>query len=101
MRPLARKYREYLSFTTIDAAEYEDMRAALGLRRGDSGGLSVQNPKNGEVFPYSGADAISLPVVEQFLVDIIQGKIKAWVGPGLDSGTGGSAAAQGKGHDEL
>jgi len=100
MRPLAKKYREYLAFTTIDAAEYGDMQASLGLRPGTAGGLSVQNPSNGDVFPYSGAYAISLPVVEQFLVDIIQGKIKPWVGPGLDSGNGG-AAAKGKGHDEL
>jgi protein disulfide-isomerase A1 len=105
MRPLAKKYREYLSFTTIDVAEYADMQASLGLRPSSSGGgLAVQNPSNGDVFPYQGAEAISLPVVEQFLVDIIQGQVKPWKGPGLDSGAGAGndgASAADKGRDEL
>ena len=105
MRPLAKKYREYLSFTTIDVAEYADMQASLGLRPSSSGGgLAVQNPSNGDMFPYHGADAISLPIVEQFLLDIIQGKIKPWKGPGLDSGAGTGnegAGTPGKSHDEL
>ena len=91
MRPLAKKYQEYLAFTTIEAAEYPEMMSSLGLKKGSSRPLSVQNPSNGDVFPYSGSHEITLPVVEKFLGDIIQGKVKPW------SGSSGSTA----GHDEL
>ena len=92
IRPLAKKYQEYLLFTTVDSNEYPDMRASLGLRAGSSKALSVQNPSNGDVFPYAGKADISLPVVENFLTEIIQGNVKPW------SRSGGRAAG---GHDEL
>ncbi|KAJ9149893.1 Thioredoxin-like fold protein [Pleurostoma richardsiae] len=79
MRPLAKKYSEYLVFTTIDANEYPEMLAPLGLPRGSSKGLSVQNPSSGDVFPYTSKTAISVEVVESFLMNIIRGNIKPWV----------------------
>ncbi|KAK3377326.1 hypothetical protein B0T24DRAFT_592936 [Lasiosphaeria ovina] len=96
MRPLAQKYDEYLHFTTTDAGEYADAAAAMGLPYG-AGGLAVQNPNNGDVFPWprdGRRGPVTAAAVEAFLVDIIQGAVKPWR-PG--SGTG-----QGKGgHDEL
>ncbi|OAA57535.1 Thioredoxin-like fold protein [Niveomyces insectorum RCEF 264] len=97
MRPLATKYREYLGFTTIDAGEYGDMLATLGLARDAPRLLAVQNPSNGDVFPYAGAQALTPPVVEQFLGAIIQGAVQPWSG-GSGANTGGQA---GNGHDEL
>ncbi len=94
MRPLAKKYQEYLAFTTIDANEYPDMLVSLGLRPGSANALSVQNPSNGDVFPYAGGGSITLPVVERFLTEIIQGKVKPWGGPGIEDGTDVT-------HDEL
>jgi len=87
MRPLAKKYEEYLHFVTTDADEYADAAEMMGLKRG-SRGLSVQNPNNGDVFPYTRRDKITAGSVEAFLGDIIQGKVQAWRG----------AAG---GHDEL
>ena len=89
IRPLAKKYAEYLHFTTTDADEYPDAVEMMGLRRG-SGGLSVQNPSNGDVFPYTSGQRITAAAVEAFLGDIIQGRVKAWNGA---SNTGG--------HEEL
>ncbi|KAK3348889.1 hypothetical protein B0T25DRAFT_609157 [Lasiosphaeria hispida] len=77
MLPLAKKYHEYLHFTTTDANEYPDAVEMMGLRRGATG-LSVQNPSNGDVFPYTGRQKITAGVVETFLVDIIQGRVKPW-----------------------
>ncbi|KAK4032434.1 hypothetical protein C8A01DRAFT_50768 [Parachaetomium inaequale] len=87
MRPLAKKYAEYLHFVTTDADEYADAAEMMGIKRGSSGGLSVQNPNNGDVFPYMRREKISAGVVEVFLGDIIQGKVKPW--------------RPGGGHDEL
>ncbi|KAK4663809.1 uncharacterized protein QC763_502630 [Podospora pseudopauciseta] len=90
IRPLAKKYDEYLHFVTIDAKEYADAAKLMGLKEGRTG-LSVQNPNNGDVFPYARKEAISAAVVEAFLVDIIQGKVKPWRGEELHQ----------QGHDEL
>ncbi|KAK3906051.1 hypothetical protein C8A05DRAFT_41118 [Staphylotrichum tortipilum] len=77
LRPLAKKYAEYLHFTTTDAHDYADAAEMMGLGRGSTG-LSVQNPNNGEVFPYTRRDKITAASVEAFLGDIIQGKVAPW-----------------------
>jgi protein disulfide-isomerase A1 len=89
MRPLAKKYAEYLHFVTTDADEYAEAAAMMGLNLRGSGGLSVQNPNNGDVFPYARREKLSAGVVEVFLGDIIQGKVKPW------------RPSQSTGHDEL
>ena len=88
MRPLAKKYHEYLAFTTIDSNEYPDMLGMLGLT---GQGLSVQNPNNGDVFPYPSRQPVTAVNVEQFLMGIIQGHVKPWNGE----------FEQASGHDEL
>jgi len=99
MRPLARKFQEYLAFTTVDANEYPDMEEMLGLERGASRALSVQMPSTGAVYPYTDTEALTASIVEQFLMAIIQGQVKPWQ-PGMSRGSsplGGAAM----GHDEL
>ena len=86
IRPLAKKYEEYLHFVTTDINEYGDVAEMMGLQRA-SKGLSVQNPNNGDVFPYVGKEKISGTSVEAFLGNIIQGKVQPW--------------RPGTGHDEL
>ncbi|CAK7219560.1 tRNA (adenine(58)-N(1))-methyltransferase non-catalytic subunit trm6 [Sporothrix eucalyptigena] len=87
VQPLAQKYGEYLAFTTIDVREYGNaMVSSLGLEEAfkDEGKplLAVQNPSNGDVFPFRGSIGSKGPpaaaVVEQFLMDIIQGVVKPW-----------------------
>ncbi len=90
MRPLAKKYHEYLHFTTTDANGYPHAAEMVGLKPGTTG-LSVQNPSNGDIFPYRGKEKITATVVENFLVDIIQGRVQPW-----RPGVGGDG-----GHDEL
>jgi protein disulfide-isomerase A1 len=77
IRPLARKYEEYLHFVTTDANEYPDAAEMMGLKPGSSG-LAVQNPNNGDIFPYTRRERITASTLEAFLADIIQGKVKAW-----------------------
>lgn len=75
MLPLAKKYSEYLQFTTTDINEYPDAMEMMGVRRGLRG-PSVQNPSNGDVYPYTGKQRLSAHVMEMFLSDIIQGKVQ-------------------------
>lgn len=55
MRPLAKKYAEFLYFTLNDVNEYPEMLKVLGLKEGSKNGLSLQNPNTGDVFPYRGS----------------------------------------------
>ncbi|KAL2129593.1 hypothetical protein VTI74DRAFT_7547 [Chaetomium olivicolor] len=86
LRSLARKYEEYLQFVTTDLNEYPEAAEMMGLKRGVRG-LSVQNPNNGNVYPYRRKEKITVGTVEAFLVNIIQGKFEPW--------------APEAGHDEL
>jgi len=80
MRETAKKYRDFLHFTITDQNEYEDTMPMLGLKKGQKGGLALQNPNTGEIFPYRGGKKVGPDVVEQFLDSVIDGKIKAWEG---------------------
>ncbi|KAI1644852.1 uncharacterized protein F4817DRAFT_198405 [Daldinia loculata] len=93
MRSVAKMYKEYLSFVTVDANEYGDLAAPLGLMPGVFPALSVQNPMFGKVFPYPRGRDIAPEVVGAFLMDISQGKVEPW--DGTMSTDGGHA------HDEL
>ncbi|KAI0885108.1 uncharacterized protein GGS22DRAFT_200170 [Annulohypoxylon maeteangense] len=95
MRSVAKMYKEYLSFVTVDAGEYGDLAAPLGLVPGAFPALSVQNPMYGQVFPYPRGNQITPEAVGAFLMDIVQGKVQPW------DGTFSSDAAGEHAHDEL
>ncbi|KAI2465625.1 thioredoxin-like domain-containing protein [Annulohypoxylon bovei var. microspora] len=95
MRSVAKMYKEYLSFVTVDAGEYGDLAAPLGLVPGAFPALSVQNPMFGQVFPYPRAKQITPEAVGGFLMDIVQGKVQPW------DGTFSADAAGEHTHDEL
>ncbi|KAK4214908.1 hypothetical protein QBC37DRAFT_341076 [Rhypophila decipiens] len=102
IRPLARKYRDYLHFTTTDVNEYPDAPEMMGLEWGSSKGLSVQNPNNGDIYPYTGGQTLSASVVELFLSEIIQGKVKPLArGPGGDSSGNDDDDEAKREHEEL
>lgn len=73
-------YREYLSFVTVDAEEYGDLAAPLGLVPGAFPALAVKNPMRGQNFPYTSDAEISPETVGAFVMNIVQGKVKPWDG---------------------
>ncbi|KAL0940213.1 uncharacterized protein CTRU02_202976 [Colletotrichum truncatum] len=95
IRSLAKRFQEYLSFVTVDSAEYPDMSSQLGLAEDEKGSLALQNPQTGQAFPHSGK--ITAQEVEQFIVDISEGKVQAWNGQAPVSQWEGNAGT----HDEL
>ncbi|KAI5928202.1 ER-resident thioredoxin [Camillea tinctor] len=84
MRPVAKMYQEYLNFVTVDANEYGDLAAPLGISPGRFPALSVQNPMFGQVFPYPSRDKTTAENVGRFVMDIVQGKVKPWDGQFAD-----------------
>ncbi|KND94342.1 Protein disulfide-isomerase [Tolypocladium ophioglossoides CBS 100239] len=99
MKPLARAYREYLQFVTVDSSEYPEMPRTLGVAAGR--GLAVENPHTGQAFPYrrSRGDSSALTAAEvgEFIASISRGNVEPWNG-GSSSGTVQDVAAA---HDEL
>ena len=87
LKPLAKKYKDYINFVTIDALEYAHMAPGLGLKEGAVPALALLNPMFGQVFPFQaeqGGKKIDLEVLEEWMLDIVGGKVKPWV----DSGAG-------------
>ncbi|XXG96354.1 hypothetical protein Hte_002636 [Hypoxylon texense] len=96
MRSVAKMYKEYLEFVTVDTDEYGDLAAPLGLAPGKFPALSVQNPMYGQVFPYPRSKKITAELVGGFLMDIVQGKVQPW-----DGTTVSADDESGSTHDEL
>ncbi|CAN8103925.1 unnamed protein product [Discula destructiva] len=85
IRPLAKRYKEYLLFVTTDVREYPEILSLTGHNRGSTNVLSVFNPINGGVFPFRGK-AITSDTIEEFLKDISSGKVRTWDGVLPDEG---------------
>ncbi len=84
LKPLAKKFKEYLNFVTVDAVEYGHMLPVLGLKNSGFSALAVFNPMYGQAFPHDQKKEITPQVVESFVMDIVQGKVQP-----LDAGGGG------------
>lgn len=85
IRPLAKRYKEYLLFVTTDMNEYPQMLSMTGHKPDSKNVVSVVNPMNGGVFPYRGKD-ITAATIEGFLGDVSSGKVKSWDGVHVDEG---------------
>ncbi|KAK4148812.1 protein disulfide-isomerase [Chaetomidium leptoderma] len=94
MRPLAKKYAEFLHFTITDASEYPEMLATVGLKAGQKTGMALENTNTGDMFPFTGQRRITAAVVEAFLEEITSGGLRPW-------NRGAEDGRQGRGHDEL
>lgn len=77
IRSVAKKYRDFISFVTVDALEYAPMTKVLGLPGRSFPALAVENPARGQIFPFT-EDEITAELVDEFIVDIAGGKVKPW-----------------------
>lgn len=93
VRPLAKKYIEFLHFAITDATEYPGMLAAAGLGPNQKTGLALENPNTGDLFPFVGGHKITAAAIEAFLGDVTSGR--------LQPGNRGQAHGREQAHDEL
>ena len=91
MGPLAKKHAKNSQFTIIDVAEYPTMPIAAGLKNNLRPGISVEDLRSGELFPYGDAENVSAEILGAFLDDILGAKAKPFDG----------LADEGTIHDEL
>lgn len=82
MQSLAKKYADELLFTIIDANDHPMMPTMAGLPAGVVSGVSIENLRIGEVFPYvgKGKKIISAVELETFLADVVNGAVTPWGG---------------------
>lgn len=80
IKPLAKKFKDYLIFATTDVNQYPEMPAVMGHQPASSKVLAVAQPSTGGVYPYRGSKNLTSEVVEAFLNDISAGKVKPWDG---------------------
>ncbi|KAI0155664.1 thioredoxin-like domain-containing protein [Pestalotiopsis sp. NC0098] len=79
IRPVAKKYRDFISFVVVDAVEYAPMTRILGLPGDSFPALAVENLSRGQIFPFDEAEQdITADAVDQFIVDIAGGKVRPW-----------------------
>ena len=94
VRPIAKRYTEYITFATTDTNEYPEMLEMLGFDKSKPGGvLFLENPSSGEIFLYQGWKKVRGDVVDAFINEISEGKVKPW--------DRHKAAGQGVKHSEL
>ncbi|KAK4221781.1 protein disulfide-isomerase [Podospora fimiseda] len=98
-RPLAKKYAEFLHFTTTDVNEYSELLPSFGLDADSKRGLALQNPNTGDVYPLRKNKNISEDIIETFLEDVTSGRLEPW--NKQQSGKGGRGESVNNGHDEL
>lgn len=80
IKPLAKKFKDYLIFATTDVNQYPEMPAIMGHRAASTKVLAVSSPSTGGVFPYRGNKNLTSAEIEAFLNDISSGKVKPWDG---------------------
>ena len=79
-KPLAKKYKEYINFVTVDALEYAFMAPGLGLDGGKFPALALLNPGFGQVFPHDYRKDVGVKDVEEWVLGIVGGRVKPWSG---------------------
>ncbi|KAJ9617561.1 protein disulfide-isomerase precursor [Knufia peltigerae] len=100
--PVAKEYKDYINFVTIDSHEYGHMAPGLGLSAAagdddydhESGypALTVYSAWKDQVFPYPETEELEAEQVEAFLLQILHGERGPW-DPSNKAGSSG--------HDEL
>lgn len=95
LMPLAKMYREYINFVTVDAVEYAHMAPGLGLDAGNFPALALQNPMFGQVFPFEARKQIIVKEVEGWVLNIVAGRVLPW------NGMSGRDGSKGLMKDEL
>lgn len=102
--PLAKKYAGEILFTIIDGDEHPGMGPAVGgLPPDAASGVSIENVRTGELFPYLHRK-ISASRLEEFLGGVLRGTVKPWDGQTVlyvEAGGADGESAGWMGHDEL
>ncbi|KIW95270.1 uncharacterized protein Z519_03854 [Cladophialophora bantiana CBS 173.52] len=91
LHPVAKQYKGYVNFVTINAIEYGHMAASLGLHRGHCPMFTLYSAWKDQVFPYPTVEQIEADNIEEFLLEILHGKRAPWNPAGAGHGQ----------HDEL
>jgi hypothetical protein len=75
LTPIAKKYKQYISFGIIDANEYAHMAENLELKPNVFPAFVLHNILNDQVYPFDQSKKITMAAIDQFLSDITSGRV--------------------------
>ena len=76
--PIAKTYKDYVNFVTIDSEDYGHMAAGLGLSENHYPAFTVYSAWKDQVFPLPQTQTVAVETVEAFLLEILQGQREPW-----------------------
>ncbi|KAI0123873.1 thioredoxin-like domain-containing protein [Xylariales sp. AK1849] len=82
LRKMARSYYESLTMVTVDPYEFPELPAKLGLEPGVFPAGAVHQLSNDRIYPYPKGQPITPSALQQWGLDVWQGRVKAWTPPG-------------------
>ncbi|KIW18799.1 hypothetical protein PV08_03088 [Exophiala spinifera] len=95
LHPVAKQFKDYVNFVTVDSHEYGHMAPGLGLNLSGDGGESpaftVYSAWKDQVFPYPETQHVTAQQIEAFMLQILHGDRAPW----------DPRNARSNGHDEL
>ncbi|KAK9417101.1 hypothetical protein SUNI508_09119 [Seiridium unicorne] len=78
LKKMARSYYESLTMVTVDPLDFPELPAKLGLEAGSFPAGAVHQLSNNRVFPYPKGQPITPRALQQWGLDVWQGRVQAW-----------------------
>jgi len=75
---VAKTYKDYVNFVTIDSEEYGHMATSLGLSGNQYPAFTVYSAWKDQVFPFPQTQRVEVETVEAFLLEILHGQREPW-----------------------
>lgn len=79
----ARGYYDSLTSVTVDPLEFPELPAKMGLEPGAFPSGAVHQLSKDRIYPYHKGKPLDSKSLQQFGLDVWQGRIKPWTPPGV------------------
>lgn len=79
----AKSYYDSMTAVIVDPAQFPDLPAKLGLEPGAYPAGAVHQLSKDRIYPYPKGRALTPGALQQWGLDVYQGKVKPWKPPGV------------------
>ncbi|OGM45140.1 hypothetical protein ABOM_006662 [Aspergillus bombycis] len=74
-KPLAERYKGAINIATIDSKEFGAQAELLNLNASILPAFAIHYPETNTKYPYSQSSPLALPQIDQFIQDVLDGKV--------------------------
>lgn len=82
LQRIARSYYDSLTMVTVDPLDFPELPAKLGIEVGSFPAGAVHQLSNDKIYPYTKGQAITPSALQQWGLDVWQGRVQPWTPPG-------------------